>query len=121
MKPRLPGVLDGKEEMWVLSLGQEDPLEESMATHSSILSGKTPRTEESCGLQSMGLCKGVRHDLATKPPLQYTLNQLLFCEIVMQIDYLNEPVKQIIEVEGLPLTITSVYPVGEFVLPVPAV
>ena len=68
-----------------------------------------------------GVVQGVRHDLATKLPLQYTLNQLLFCEIVMQIDYLNEPVKQIVEVEGLPLTITSVYPAGEFVFPVRAV
>ena len=49
--------LPAMQEMWVLSPGQEDPLEESMATHSSFLAGKTPRTEESCGLQSMGLCK----------------------------------------------------------------
>ena len=32
--------------MWFLSLGQEDPLEQEMATHSSILAGKIPRTEE---------------------------------------------------------------------------
>ena len=38
-----------------LSLGQEDPLEEKMATHSSILAGKTPKTEKPGGLQSMGL------------------------------------------------------------------
>ena len=37
------------------SLGQEDPLEEEMATHSSILSLKIPRTEELGGLQSMRL------------------------------------------------------------------
>ena len=41
----------------VQSLGWEDLLGKEMATHSSILAGKTPRTEESCGLQSMGLCK----------------------------------------------------------------
>ena len=35
-------------------LGWEDPLEEGMATHSIILSGKIPWTEESGGLQSMG-------------------------------------------------------------------
>ena len=35
-------------------LGQEDPLEKKMATHSSILSWKTPWTEEPGGLQSMG-------------------------------------------------------------------
>ena len=40
--------------MWVQSLGQEDPLEEEMATHSSILAWKVPWTEEPEGLQSMG-------------------------------------------------------------------
>ena len=42
-------------EMWVRSLGQEDPQEEEMATHSSILAWKIPWTEEPGGLQSMGL------------------------------------------------------------------
>ena len=42
------------QEMWVQSLGREDPLEEEMATHSSILAWETPWTEESGGLQSMG-------------------------------------------------------------------
>ena len=36
------------------SLGQEDPLEEEMATHSSVLAWGIPRTEEPGGLQSMG-------------------------------------------------------------------
>ena len=39
--------------MQVQSLGWEDPLEEGMATHSSILAGKIPWTEEPGGLQSM--------------------------------------------------------------------
>ena len=38
----------------VQSLGQEDPLEKEMATHSSILAWKIPRTEELDGLQSTG-------------------------------------------------------------------
>ena len=42
------------QEIWVWSLGQEDPLEEGMATHSSILAGKIPWTEEPGGLWSMG-------------------------------------------------------------------
>ena len=42
------------QEMWVQSLGREDPLEEEMATHSSILSWEIPGTEEPGGLQSMG-------------------------------------------------------------------
>ena len=45
----------------VQSLGLEDPLEESTATHSSSLAWKTPWTEEPGGLQSMGLQR-VRHD-----------------------------------------------------------
>ena len=42
------------EEMWVLSLGWEDPLEKEKATHSSILAQKIPWTEEPGGLQSTG-------------------------------------------------------------------
>ena len=38
----------------VQSLGWEDPLEKEMATHSNILAGKIPWTEESGGLESMG-------------------------------------------------------------------
>ena len=48
---KLPTVL----ETWVQSLGQEDPLEKDMATHSSILVWRIPWTEEPGGLQSMGL------------------------------------------------------------------
>ena len=40
---------------------QEDPLEEGVATHSSILAWRIPRTEEPGGLQSIGL-QGVGHD-----------------------------------------------------------
>ena len=47
--------------MWVRSLGWEDPLEEEMATHSSILAWNILRTEEPGGLQSIGLQR-VRHD-----------------------------------------------------------
>ena len=43
------------QETQVQFLGQEDPLEKEMATHSSILAWKIPWTEESGGLQSMGL------------------------------------------------------------------
>ena len=41
-------------ETQVQSLGQEDPLEKEMATHSSILAGKIQWTEETGGLQSWG-------------------------------------------------------------------
>ena len=46
-------------------LGQEDPLEKEMATHSSILVWEIPWAEEPGGLQSMG-SQRVRHNLATK-------------------------------------------------------
>ena len=49
------------QETWVQSLGQEDPLEKEMATHSRILAWKILWTEEPGGLQSMGL-QGVGHD-----------------------------------------------------------
>ena len=52
------------QETWVRSLGQKDPLQEEMATHSRILASEIPWTEELGGLQSMG-SQRVRHDLAT--------------------------------------------------------
>ena len=45
--------LPAMQETWVQSLGWEDPLEEGMAAHSSILAWKIPWTEEPGGLQSM--------------------------------------------------------------------
>ena len=51
------------QETQVESLGQEDPLEKGMATHSSILAWRLPWTEEPAGLQSMGLQR-VRHTVA---------------------------------------------------------
>ena len=42
------------QETWLRSLGQEDPLGEKMAMHSSVLAWKIPWTEEPGGLQSMG-------------------------------------------------------------------
>ena len=47
--------------MWVQSPGQEDPLEEGMATHSSILAWRIPWTEELGGLQSIG-SQRVKHN-----------------------------------------------------------
>ena len=41
-------------ETWVQSLGQEDPLEKELETHSSILAWRIPWTEELGGLQSLG-------------------------------------------------------------------
>ena len=57
MIKRLPAM----RETWVQSLGQEDPLEEGQATHSSIPAWKIPLTEEPGGLQTMG-SQRVRHN-----------------------------------------------------------
>ena len=52
------------QQTWVQSLGQEDPLEKGMATHSSIIAWRIPWTEEPGGLQSIG-SQRVRQDKAT--------------------------------------------------------
>ena len=56
MVKNLPAV----QKTWVQSLGQEDPLEKGMTTHSGIPAWKIPWTEEPGGRQSMGSLK-VRH------------------------------------------------------------
>ena len=53
--------LPAMQETWIRSLGQEDPLEEEMATHSNILTWEIIWTEEPRGLQSVG-SQRVRHD-----------------------------------------------------------
>ena len=53
--------LPAMQESWVQSLGMENPLEEGMATHTSFLAWRTPWTQESGRLQSMGSQK-VGHD-----------------------------------------------------------
>ena len=62
--------LPAMQETWVWSLGQEDPLEEAMATHSSILAWKFPWTEEPGGLQESDTTEHrahvPHHDLALK-------------------------------------------------------
>ena len=71
--PGFPGGSDGKESAcnagkpgWFL--GQKDPLEKGMATHSSVLALRTPRTEELDGLQSMELQES---DSTEQLPLLY--------------------------------------------------
>ena len=53
--------MQGTQEIRGQFLGEEDPWEEEMTTHSSILTWRIPWTEEAGGLQSMGL-QGVGHD-----------------------------------------------------------
>ena len=54
--------LPAMQEMWVQSMGREDPLEKEMATYSSILAREIPQIEEPGRLQSVGSQK-------IKPPL----------------------------------------------------
>ena len=61
--------LPAMQETEVQSLGQEDPLEKEMATHSSVLAWKIPWTEEPDGLHFVR-SQRVRHNLATKQQLQ---------------------------------------------------
>ena len=71
------------QETWVRSLGREDPLEEEVATHSSILAWEIPWTEEPGGLQSMGL-----QELDTTERLNHHhhhLNILLQILITLQV------------------------------------
>ena len=53
--------LPATQEIWVCSLGREDPLEKGMATHSSILAWRIPWIQQLGRLQSMG-SQRVRHD-----------------------------------------------------------
>ena len=68
-------------ETWVQSLGLEDPLEEDLATHSSILAWRILWTEEPGELQSMELKRG-GHDLMTK-------QQLYMCVCIYIYIYIN--------------------------------
>ena len=75
--------LPAMQETQVWSLGQEDPLEKVMATHSSTLAWRIPRTEEFGGLCSMGLQR-VRHDRAANtftffiPTMKYQKGNAVF-------------------------------------------
>ena len=60
-----PPLKQKMQEMGVQSLGWEDPLEEEMATHSSILTWEIPWTEEPGGLQSI-VSQRVSHNLLIK-------------------------------------------------------
>ena len=63
--------LPGMQEIWVRSLGWEDPLEKEMAIHSSILAWRIPWTEKPSKLQSTG-SQRVRHNWVTSPHLSLT-------------------------------------------------
>ena len=70
------------QETWVQSMGQEDPLEKRMATHSSILAWRIPWTEEPGKLPSMELQRA-GHDLGTNT--NYRLYQIISTSIKFAI------------------------------------
>ena len=81
------------QETHVRSLGQEDPLEEEMATHFSILAWKIPWTEEPGGLQSMGL-RRAGHDWVCMLSVQ-------FSSVTQSCPTLCDPMKR--STPGLPV------------------
>ena len=67
-------------EPWVRFLGREDPLEKEMATHSSILAWRIPKTEKPGGLQSRGFAKSrIRLSDFTSLLLHRDCNQQVIC------------------------------------------
>ena len=88
--------LPATRETWVRSLGWEDPLEERMATHSSLLAWRIPWTQESGGLQSMGSPR-VGHSWVTKhsTALQdraipyFHISHFIFTEVFWQYHFYN--------------------------------
>ena len=76
-------------EMWVRSLGWEDPLEKEMATHSSILAWEIPWTKEPGGLQSIR-CQRVGHDLMTKQQQKWKEAKVMPFSITTAADNLTE-------------------------------
>ena len=71
MNVGFPGGASGRESTRVWSLGQEDHLEEGMATHSSILAWRIPWTEDAGGLLSVALQR-VPHDWSDEPTRTWT-------------------------------------------------
>ena len=87
---RLPAL----RETWVWSLGQEDPLEKEMTTHSSILAWRITWTEEPGGLQSTG-SQRVGHDWRTSLPLSYIHTHIYIASYedshILNVSFTNIP------------------------------
>ena len=78
------------QETQVQSLDQEDPLEEGMATHFSILAWRIPWTEEPCGLQSKG-SQRVRHEWSNLARMHCVVDMIydtfLYGEELVWVEY----------------------------------
>ena len=66
------------QETWVGSLCWEDPLENKMATHSSVLAWKMPWTDEPAGATVHGVAKESRHDSVAKKQQQEKSDHFIF-------------------------------------------
>ena len=73
------------QETWVWSLGWEDPLEEGMATHSSILAWRIPRTEKPGGLQSMGCTESDRTEQLTHRHTRHRISFFIYGYIYVYV------------------------------------
>ena len=73
------------QETWVQPLGWEDSLEKEMATHSSILGGIIPQTEETGRLQSMG-SQRVEHDQACTQAMEFYATELYNFSGILCVD-----------------------------------
>ena len=82
--------LPAMQEAQVQSLGQEDPLEKEMTTHSGTLAWKNPRTEEPGRLQSTGLQR-VRHDSDQIIIWFLSFNLLMWCITLIDLQILKNP------------------------------
>ena len=76
--------LSAKQEMQFRSLGQEDPLEREMATHSIILSGKSHEQRNLVGYNRWGL-RRVGHDLVTKQLVLQVAKQIFMFSVHINV------------------------------------
>ena len=83
------------QETWVQSLGQEDPLEEEIATHSSIFAWKIPWTENPGGLKSMGSQK------SWTQPSTHACKYVNTASSQVALEVKNPPAMQEIHVTGV--------------------
>ena len=89
--------LPALQEIWVRSLGWEDPLEKKMETYCSILAWRIPEREESSELQSMDGVTRIRHNLVTKPPLLPPWHsQHIFIRYMLEFSREAEPIGDIV-------------------------
>ena len=96
--------LPSMQETWVQSLGQEDPLEKEMATHSRILAWRIPWTEEPGGLQSIGLQR-VGYKWATSLSLHFHVLKRSKC---LLISWLQSPSAVILETKKIKSVTVSI-------------